>query len=69
MPPRGGRRRPGRSVERGLRLDLRCRCGSTLRGDLFVPLRLIIEIRDLFTSFHVSPTCVVTDASVDVERG
>jgi hypothetical protein len=49
-----------------IELNLRCSCGSTMKGRISAPLRDAFAMRDIFLSFHREPGCVVTDTSGDV---
>lgn len=50
----------------GIKLDMRCSCGSTLKGVISCPVSDAFQIRDIFMSFHREGECMVTDKSGDV---
>lgn len=61
------RRRPAPAAvpKRGLHINLRCSCGSSMTGVVSAPMTDAIKMRDVFLSFHREPGCVVTDTSED----
>lgn len=65
MTIKAPRRRKTPAPKRGLNLNLRCSCGSTLSGIVSAPMTDAIKMRDIFLSFHRDPGCVVTDKSED----
>lgn len=60
------RRRKATSPRRGLRIDLRCSCGSSMTGVVSAPITDAIKMRDIFMAFHREPGCVVADKSEDL---
>ena len=49
----------------GLRLDLHCTCGGTLRSDVPIRPTDAIRMRDIYLSFHQEAGCEMTDSSKD----